>query len=317
MSKKQSMVFRLVLVWACLSMPINLSAQQTAHDLVARMHDVSRQLSYHGLFTYEIAGDQRTVKVSHQVSDGVVYERVTYMDGPVKDRLRESAGNHCNLRDANHLQAQDHYRFDIIGESRVAGREAHRVQVLPKDDLRYGYLYAIDQQTGLMLQSILINQSGRSLEHFKYVDISMEPVADSGSAMVALAEFEASAPSDCVSDTQALDATFFKWSVGWVPPGFVQVSQKVAADGRESVAYTDGVAVFSVLVDVLAESPAHPGLSARLGATQMVVLNQKVDNSYYRIAVSGQMPQATANQIALSVSAIASSESDIDVEAIN
>ncbi len=310
-------MFLFVLGWVCLSMPINLSAQQTAHDLVARMFDRSKQLSYSGLFTYEMAGEQRTVKVSHQVSDGAVYERITHMDGPVKDRLRQSVGNHCNFRDASSLQAQDYYRFDILDESRVAGREVHRVRVSPKDSLRYGYLYAIDQQTGLMLQSMLVNQSGQPLENFKYMDISIGPVADDLSLIASPAEFETPTSSDCASDLQALGSRSFEWSVGWVPPGFVQVSRRVTEDGRKSMAYTDGIAVFSVLIDVPSASPVHPGLSARLGPTQMVVINREHDDSHYRVAVSGQMPQATASRIALSIKPVVANQREPDMESLN
>jgi len=316
MSKKQSIMFRFLLAWACLSTPINLSAQQTAHDLVALMFDRSKQLSYSGLFTHEMAGEQRTVKVSHQVSDGAVYERITHMDGPVKDRLRQPAGNHCNFRDANSLQAQDHYRFDILGESRVAGRKAHRVRVSPKDSLRYGYLYSIDQQTGLMLQSILVNQSGQPLENFKYMDISMDPI-DDGSTMAASADVAGAVASDCVNDSAASNSRPWQWSVQWVPPGFVQVSRRITEDGRESMAYTDGIAVFSVLIDLPSASPVHSGLSARLGPTQMVVINREHDDSHYRVAVSGQMPQATASRIALSIKPVVASQREPDMESVN
>jgi len=314
LSTKISTILRLLLLCIGVFPQSGLSAQQpdSAQDLVERMFDASKKLSYNGVFTYEIIGDRRTVKVSHQVVDGVIYERATYMDGPTKERVRRSAVDQCQPVDFHRPSAQDSYRFNIIGESRVAGREAYRVQVLPKDNLRFGYLYAIDQQTGLMLQSILVDQSGRSLEHFKYVDIGMGLRADDWSAMAASADAQATV--DCGSDS---DKQPWQWSVAWVPPGFVQVSRKVTENHRQSIVYTDGISVFSVLIDTAPEVPEYPTVSARLGPTQMVVVNRELDNRHYRIAVSGQLPQVTANQIVLSVSAVVAGDPDAEVEAIH
>jgi len=308
-------MLRLLLFCAGFFLQSNLSAEQpySAYDLVARMFDVSKQLSYEGVFTYQMAGEQRAVKVSHQVVDAVVYERITYMDGPHKDRTRSYINLSCQPKDFRRPQAQDYYRFDILGESRIAGREVYRVQALPKDSMRLGYLYAIDQQTGLMLQSIIVDQSGRPVERFKYVEIKMNTLGDRPSTDAP----EESVVTNCAGDYHADDEQFWRWSPAWVPEGFVQISRKLDESGRESIAYTDGVTLFTVLIDRVSDAPEYPAVAARLGPTQMVVVNQQLDNRYYRIAVSGQLPQATANQIAFSVRAVVASEPDANSEVIH
>jgi sigma-E factor negative regulatory protein RseB len=289
----QNLFIRALIVCCALFAQGSMANQQpaSAYDLVVKMFDVSKQLNYQGVFTHETAGDRTTVKVLHQVIDGVIYERATYMDGPEKERIKVSAVNRCQHSDFYRPEAREHYRFDIIGETRVAGRSAYRVKVLPKDSLRFGYLYAIDKKTGLMLKSSLVNQSGRYLEHFKYVDINMDPEID-------LVAFQDMTPEDCAIS----DMSDWVWSVGWVPAGFVPVSQKISEAGRMSVVYTDGVAVFSVLIDRSQITANYPMVSARLGPTQLIVVNQLVDQNYYTVAVSGQLPQVTASQIARSIS---------------
>ena len=305
-------MLRLVIFGALFFQQTELFAQQpsSAYDLIARMHDVSKQLSYEGVFTYQMAGEQRAVKVSHEVVDAKVYERITYMDGPRKDRTRSYINSSCEPKNFLPPQAQDYYRFDILGESRVAGREVYRVQVLPKDSMRLGYLYAIDQQTGLMLQSIIIDQSGRPLERFKYVEIRMNRVGDRPSTV----DKDDVVTADCADKLPADDNHLWQWLPTWVPQGFVQVARKLGNSGRESIVYTDGVTVFTVLIDRVLDAPQYPAVAARLGPTQLVVVNQQIDNRYYRIAVSGQLPRVVANQIATSVKATVANDVDTNTE---
>jgi len=285
---------RALLICSVLFAQDSMANQQSlsAYDLVVRMFDVSKQLDYKGVFTYEAStGDRRTVKVSHVVKEGVIYEQVTYMDGPQKEFVKVSAVNRCKREDFQRPEARDHYRFDIIGETRIAGRSAYKVRVWPKDDSRYGYLYAIDQQTGLMLKSSLVDPAVGYLEHFKYVDINIDPQID-------MAMFKGVVPEDCaISD---LSAGY--WSVGWIPEGFVPVSQAVSEQGRTSIVYTDGVTVFSVLIDPSEMPSEYPMISAHLGSTQLIVVNQSVGQRHYKVTVSGQFPQGTATQIARSIS---------------
>ena len=307
-------MLRLVIFCALFFQHSQLLAQQpsSAYDLIARMHDVSKQLSYEGVFTYQMAGEQRAIKVSHQVVDAMVYERITYMDGPHKDRIRKYSRLSCQPQNFLLPQAQDYYKFNILGESRVAGREVYRVQALPKDAMRLGYLYAIDQQTGLLLQSIIIDQSGRPVERFKYVEIRMNTVGNQPSTTVAQ-----DTAATCVDSLRTGGERLWQWSPTWLPQGFVQVSRKLGDNGRESIAYTDGVTLFTVLIDPVLDEPQYPAVAARLGPTQLVVVNQQIDNSYYRIAVSGQLPRAIANQIAASVKATLAEDEHIDNEAIH
>ena len=68
---------------------------------------------------------------------------------------------------------QEHYKFNILGEYRVAGRQAYKIQAMPLDKLRYGYQFGVDQQSGLMLQSTLFNQSGQPLESLNISILSL------------------------------------------------------------------------------------------------------------------------------------------------
>lgn len=284
-------------------------SQQTGHDLVGQMLDVSMRLNYSGVFSYESVGAKRNVKVSHQVLDGHAYERISYLDGVVKDRLRKSQVENCTFTKTRELSLQDHYQFNILGEYRVAGRQAYKIQVVPLDKLRYGYQFGVDQQSGLMLQSTLLSRSGHPLEKFKYVDIKLEPSPVSANEIRFLDKFRQVETETCIEDEQQLTRLIpLKWVAKWVPPGFFRSSQRFIDENRVSLFYTDGISVFSVLIDKSPKASDYGRLSARVGPTQMMTANYRYDGNNYRITVSGQMPQSTVNRIVLSVRPLAFSQ---------
>jgi len=279
-------------------------ATQTIADLVERMPLLAKQLSYSGVFSYEAADIQRSVRVSHLVEDGIVSQRISYLDGISKDQLHQIALNKCLTTGHPRPQPRDYYRFQALGDYRVAGRNAIKVQVLPIDNLRYGHLYGIDQQTGLMLQSILISQSGRPLENLKYIDIAIDQNYQSHST----AENQPVDDSDCPSEMAGSDTRVQQWRVEWMPPGFVRVAENNLEGGKISLTYSDGISVFSVLIDG-SPSSEYPELVARVGPTQMAVTNYTYEGKSYQIVVSAEMPRVTVNQIALSVRPPADQES--------
>ena len=79
-------------------------------------------------------------------------------------------------------------------------------------------------------------------------------------------------------------------------------SHKIAdRDGQESMMFTDGLAVFSVFIDI-DKGRSLPAIDANLGATVAVLTKADINNQEYAICVVGEIPRATANQIASAIS---------------
>jgi sigma-E factor negative regulatory protein RseB len=74
--------------------------------------------------------------------------------------------------------------------------------------------------------------------------------------------------------------------------------------------FTDGLAVFSVFID---SDPGRslPAIDANLGATVAVLTKADINNQEYAICVVGEIPRATANQIASAISLSPTSSSSI------
>lgn len=64
--------------------------------------------------------------------------------------------------------------------------------------------------------------------------------------------------------------------------------------------YTDGLAVFSIFVDTQ-ELIDLPEVEARRGATFAYMVRKGIDNRDFLISIVGEIPSATAKQIAHSV----------------
>ena len=288
----------------------SLSAEQlkSAYDLVVQTAKASKELSYQGVFTYEFRGQLRSVKVLRLVRDGQTYERAMHMDGMGYQVSRRGDDIDC-LRPghlllqgtdfksvSNGLQLNELYNVYIRGNRRIAGRLAYLVEILPKDKLRYGYVVAIDKENGLMLQSMIISQSGKPIERFQYVDISFSPELDS----IQIPEQWLSAPPNdaCRASSQSTDDSLSKWQPTWLPPGFVLSNYEANNSiSKETWIYTDGLATFSVFIDSAEVSKAFPPVQATLGTTVAVLNKVNMNDQHYAITVVGEIPTLTAQQI--------------------
>jgi len=350
--------------------PLYAAQMESAQDLMARMSKASRELNYQGLFTYEYRGNLTSVKVSHGVFEGQTFERILHMDGAKREALSRIGNLDClrtgdmllrgsayKISEQSYARLEDYYDFHIKGDGRIANRDVVMVHVLPKDKHRYGYVVAIDRDSGLLLQSVLMSHRGKPLERFQFVDIAVGmPIAELGFDLqmtydksVALEQtgcvgadrkiresvsswssqwlppgfviashqstdkgraelgFDLQTTYDksvaleqtgCVGADRQIRESVSSWSSQWLPPGFVIASHQSTDKGRqESMMYTDGLAVFSVFIDS-DNGRSLPAIDANLGATVAVLTKANFNDHEYAISVVGEIPRATANQIA-------------------
>ncbi len=306
-----------------LSMLISATAQSDesgpvdmapAYLLLQRMADANKQLSYRGTFTYEYGGSIKTAKLAHMVKDGREYERLTHLSGPSREVIRRGNDIDCQRAGDKLLRGMirlgvnsqspfsDYYDLYIKGENRVAGRPVTVVHVVPRDQFRYGYALSLDNDTGLLLQTILIGQGKKVLERFQFVDIHVGVLIDESELLPAESDHYVAKldHSPCIEDTEA---PRYKgdWAVGWLPPGFVLTGeQKDQALQRTTLIFTDGLAVFSVFVDN-DQQLRMPEVQAQRGATVAFLTRYESDGPNYSVGVVGEIPPATARRVAQSV----------------
>ena len=297
--------------------PLFAGTMESAHDLMARMAKASRELNYQGLFTYEYRGNLTSVKVMHGVRDGQTFEHILHMDGAQREAVRRTdnvdclragdmllRGNAYRINNDNYARLEDFYEFHIKGDGRIANRQVTMVHVLPKDKHRYGYVVAIDKESGLLLQSVLMSHTGKPLERFQFVEIVVGASLSEMGFDEEAEDFAGVAVDqvDCLEANRQLTSSPSMWRAQWLPPGFVIASHRAADEnGQESMMFTDGLAVFSVFIDP-DKGRSLPSIDANLGATVAVLTKADINNQEYAICVVGEIPRATANQIASAIS---------------
>jgi len=273
-----------------------------ARNLLKKMAVANRDRDYQGVFTYEHAGVLKSIRILHIVHDGLEYEHLVYLNGPYKEIVRRGIPPTCKRsadrflsgvpmpsRHASHLE--NHYELMLRGEDRVAGRTVKIIQVMPKDDLRYGYVLSVDKQSGLLLQSLLIGTNRRVIERFQYIDLTLEPAqAD----IDKLLDGPKTQEADCLPDA---NRTATSWDVSWLPPGFEPMESHEDSEGNVIMNFSDGLSFVSVFVDG-AGAIRFPDIQAQRGATVAQHANVVHDGKEFAICVVGEVPPETAAKMA-------------------
>lgn len=283
--------------------------------ILAKMADANRTLDYSGIFTYEHGGILRTIKVFHSVRDGQEFERLFLLSGPKKEVTRQSGERRCERLGDLMLKSsvaaaasvpKDHleklYHVQPKAKDRIAGRETLIVHVIPKDSYRYGYILGIDQETGLLLQSMLIGDNNRVLERFQFADVEIGKSIDEASLDSSEPEVHrvSSKVSTCLNNVES-SAAQSNWQQSWLPPGFGLAGYLKSGDsGRETLIYTDGLAIFSVFIDS-SETVDIPKMQAQRGATVAYLTKAKISQQDFLISVVGEIPVETARAVAHAV----------------
>jgi len=293
--------------------PIAQSPEVT--KLLQKMASIPHTLNYQGSFTYQHKDNPslQSFRIIHWMEDGVEHERLQHLNGPEREFLRSGKAIGCeSLGDqllqgkisqlgANLARMDQLYKFEIRGPERVAGREATALLALPLDSFRHSSLLTIDNETGLVLKSWLVDESARPLERYQFIDLDLSPDLKSLQQQPA-AKLQRSTTSQLTECNPSKLASPEHWQLAWVPPGFAFVGQRKVRDHIDMLMYTDGLTTFSVFIE--AATGAIPEGVAQRGATLAVMDSLSYQGKGYRITVVGEIPVVTAQKIAQNIGGI-------------
>lgn len=294
----------------------SVAQNQSLQALFAKMSRVSHNLNYQGAFTYEHQNSStlQGFRVSHWVEDGVEYERLLYLNGPEREIVRHGQALDCFSPGDQLLQGRlssigsrligldELYQFQIRYTERVAGRMATVLQVVPRDEFRYGYVLSVDQETGLVLKSLMIDGTGRILERYQFLELDLNPdIKQLQEAPTARLHRVANAQLGGCNRTQGGEPE--GWAVKWIPSGFAFVGQQRVRDAADMLMYTDGLSTFSVFIEPASAQPPE-GIGQR-GATVAFMSKVKRDDQIHRLTVVGEIPVVAAERVAAGVAATA------------
>jgi sigma-E factor negative regulatory protein RseB len=270
-----------------------------------------REANYQGTFTYQNNAGTESFQVQHWVQDGTEYQRLFYLNGPEREAvMRHSTG--CQTRAERliagnldglhkHFTSLDRlYSFTVRGVERVAGRVATVLQITPRDTLRFGYLLSVDRQTGLVLKTVLVDESQRVVEQFQFISLQAGLDAQTFTAEPA-AHITRNVDADAVTGCdKPMLAAPSGWQLHWQPPGFAFAGQSLVHNGTQMLTYTDGLSTFSVFLDPVEGKLVIEGRAQR-GATNFYMQGLTRGAQTYQVTVVGEVPLAVAEKVAQSI----------------
>ncbi len=306
--------------------------QQDVRELLQLMDKHAATLTYSGTLVYSQGTQMETLKLYHALENGERRERLVHLSGKQRETIRKGskvlcldssgvrtfgrdvpAGPFARVFSENVLSGDSAYRAVLVGESRVAGRPVKLVRLQPKDNYRYGFQLALDDQTQLLLQTLMFDENGEIIERYEYSQIEIGGPLDMALLQPELPmQTATTAPlaDNAAADKAVADSNSTgRWAIGWVPSGFMlqaagntATEQPMLRSGRDgNLMYSDGLSAFTVFV---ADNVNLRHQSRRSGATTAYTLVKNEGDSLYSVTVVGEISRLAAEKIAQSVSRV-------------
>jgi len=191
---------------------------------------------------------------------------------------------------------ENNYHFVSVGRSRVLGRIAQLIRIVPKGTHRFGYWVWLDQQSGLLLKLAIITRKGQLLEQTQFTHLE---ITDDLSEY--LKQLQLTDLPKVIGVLTKQEEHELAWQVSWLPDGFKRIKSNkhrinTSKQAVEFMLFNDGLVNLSVYVNP-SKNKQRAIEFAYDGAT--LVLNQITNN--VEVSVVGKIPAATAKKIASSV----------------
>lgn len=294
---------------------------RSVNEWLTRMHEASRMRAYTGTLVVTAGASMSASKIWH-VCDGTrQMERVETLTGEPRTTLRrdnevitfnpeartavvekrDSMGLFPDmLRTPENLIPQ-FYSVREMGYQRIAGHLADMVEILPKDDLRFGYRIWSEQGTGLVVKLQTLGPQGSVLEQVAFTELQLD-------APVSMDKLAAT-----MKDTRGYDVIrpvlrkttpeAQGWRLKEPVPGFTSMSCHVReTDAKATSApmqwvFSDGLASVSLFVEPYDPRQHTQEKASAMGATQSV--SRRVGE--YWVTALGEVPRATLKRFTRSL----------------
>ncbi len=306
-----------LLAWPCLS-----ASAVDVNDpryWLERMTRAADKFNYEGTFVYRRHTQLIAMRIIHAADDKGNRERLMSLNGVTREIIRTDDNVTAILPDKERQvidrrrvakpfspqtlssikEVEKFYALTLGGEDRTAGRGTRIVLISPRDQYRYGYRLWVDQETGLLLQSDLLNEHGDAIEQVMFTDIKL---LDASPAVLVDEEKRTLVKGQALSNVANPDSGF--WKVNRTPPGFVLAeryhqTRSEHHPGFEHLVYTDGLASVSVFMEKQADEDNAPFS----GVSHMGAVNAYGSMLGGRqVTVVGEVPLATVQLIGTSIS---------------
>lgn len=321
---KRYWIHRAALLLALLVSATQAAAASSANaaDWLEKVAKSARNLTYEGVFVYQHQGSIEAMRIFHRADEKGISERLFSLTGTPREIVRDNENVICILpdsrsvlvdrrstnnpisqlvpKDVEHLSTS--YSLNMVGEGRVADRDAVKIGIDPKDAYRFGYRLWIDRQSGLLLQADVFDESGDPIEQLMFTVLRLpESIPDE--------MLQPQMPADDFTwyREQPLSASAgvaSKLIFNDLPPGFELVThelRRIPGSERavEHLLFSDGLASVSAYLEKGGAGEAFKGHSA-MGAVRAY---GRILNETTQITVVGEVPAVTVERIGEAIEA--------------
>jgi sigma-E factor negative regulatory protein RseB len=297
-------------------------AEEQVGTWLNKMAQAARSLSYDGIFVYQKNGQVDAMRLIRSVNGRGEHERLIALTGPARELVRDDTMVTCIVpsgkappigikRTRNPFLAmvpqhykvlQQFYHFRLGEQDRIAGRITQQLIVEPKDHHRYGYHLWLDQESGLLLKSQVMDASDKSLEQMMFTSLEIldkvpPDLLRPGNSLGSQGE----QMRWHITEQEPQDTNKSCWNVDWLPPGFSLVAHEMrrpsgSENALEHLVFTDGLALVSIFMEREPQPPVPVGVLQR-GAVN--TYTRRIGNTL--VTVVGEIPALTVKQIGDSV----------------
>lgn len=311
----------LLVAVACVSMAPALAATQASDAdgagiaLLQKLQDAARNLDYSGIYTYQQGAAMQSSRIVHVVDGTGERERIELLDGDPREFIRHNDVTQCLipekkiviveqkrgdrfpglvLGDGKHIP--EHY--DIrkgSGGNRVAGRECTMLDLVPRDEHRYGYRLCADSSTNLLLKAQVIGPHGVVDQIvFNSIQVGSQVNTDGlGSA------WNTKGWKVVESAMKPIDLASSGWRIPF-PPGYVPVMQVTRSISRgkqvSQLVLSDGLASISVFIEPHGSGKSPPFLNEVVSTGAMNIFRTRIGDHW--LTALGEVPAQTLRDIA-------------------
>jgi sigma-E factor negative regulatory protein RseB len=250
--------------------------------LIERMNRALAERNYDGVFIHQLGKRRETLRIIHRVENGQMTERLVSTDGTGREMIRkgqvwtayypdrrvvvvEKRSRSGFITGLRGLDQETEGLYEISGgePERVQGHATQRIEVRPRDGLRYGYRLWIDEKTAMPVRSQLLRGDASVIQDITFISLTMPKRIDDE---LLQPDVDASEFRWLRRDHPAVDAAFIRDAqekLQGLPQGFRVRSLPSAEDNsRSRLVLSDGLAWVSVFIEP-ANAPARIGRDGR------------------------------------------------------
>lgn len=321
-----------LIVWACaggwgvpalaqgVASP-GVSPARSVTEWLSRMHEASRQRAYTGVLVVNSGSAMSASKIWHVCDGAQQMERVETLTGSPRTTIRrnsevitfepetriatvekrESLGVFPDMLRTPANAVAQFYGAREVGHQRVAGHMADMVEIVPRDEWRFGYRIWSEKKTGLIVKLQTLGEQGQVLEQVAFSElqfdapVSMETLAR---LMKDTRGYEVVKPALRKTTPQAEG-----WRLKEPIPGFTPMSCHTrdvaggplpAGQAPMQWVFSDGLASVSLFVEPFDVQRHGTEEQVAMGATHSV--SRRVGDHW--VTALGEVPPSTLRRFA-------------------